>query len=507
MTEEYILHKDVITNHKDRMFYLRKYFPYFKITENNFSQFQNGKYESLDMGYLLMAVLRFFIEENNFREKDVTYQEYSSFIKEIYERDFGLVLDQAEEQSLSSYIFDKITNEGRPFLWSYYDPVEKKKETLRVRLLDSRVTKEGVYYRLTSEAIEFYLDTKEIQDESDISVSQVLLSKMIASRNFRGGIQVVQRMNNQVARLQKQREEVLGLLAGDVFHGIRAYEKFMENGTKWFAEEQKMFHKNMELIEEALKRADTEAAYGQAVKDIYDLESELKRARINHSRLLSDCTKLQIQADEMIAGAKYSRLKKNFDFKEAQCILMEENNAARLEAFILPLLRIQPKKRFSLLQVDKLLTLRMDREEKGEEIAENVIPEMYVTEDEKEENRIRENYRLYVRILLYDILKKDSFTIEEWCGDLVKMLGKDVLKNSDLYSMMIHLAQKNQYSMQEVMQHPDTFFEEYLKMILQEEPAYRKLDFKIEYLEHKFCPMAGCEIKNFRIVKGEQTWH
>ena len=50
-------------------------------------------------------------------------------------------------------------------------------------------------------------------------------------------------------------------------------------------------------------------------------------------------------------------------------------------------------------------------------------------------------------------------------------------------------------------------FEEYLKMILQEEPAYRKLDFKIEYLEHKFCPMAGCEIKNFRIVKGEQTWH
>lgn len=61
----------------------------------------------------------------------------------------------------------------------------KEEGNLRVRLLDSRVTKEGVYYRLTSEAIEFYLDTKEIQDESDISVSQVLLSKMIASRNFR----------------------------------------------------------------------------------------------------------------------------------------------------------------------------------------------------------------------------------------------------------------------------------------------------------------------------------
>ena len=27
-------------------------------------------------------------------------------------------------------------------------------------------------------------------------------------------------------------------------------------------------------------------------------------------------------------------------------------------------------------------------------------------------------------VFMDDILKKDSFTIEEWCGDLVKMLGK-----------------------------------------------------------------------------------
>ena len=40
------------------------------------SQFKDGKYEILDMGYIVMGILRFFIEENNFNEKDVTYPEY-----------------------------------------------------------------------------------------------------------------------------------------------------------------------------------------------------------------------------------------------------------------------------------------------------------------------------------------------------------------------------------------------------------------------------------------------
>jgi hypothetical protein len=42
----------------------------------SFDQYKDGKYCALDMGYILMAVLRFFIEENNFKEKDITYNEY-----------------------------------------------------------------------------------------------------------------------------------------------------------------------------------------------------------------------------------------------------------------------------------------------------------------------------------------------------------------------------------------------------------------------------------------------
>lgn len=117
---------DIITEHKERMLNLKKYYPFFKLMDVSFAQFQEGRYEMLDMGYIVMGILRFFIEENNFKEKDVTYPEYLDFITSLLKRDFGLNLSAQEYKELADYIFDKIKNEGRPFTFPYYDPIEKK---------------------------------------------------------------------------------------------------------------------------------------------------------------------------------------------------------------------------------------------------------------------------------------------------------------------------------------------------------------------------------------------
>ena len=93
-------------------------------------------------------------------------------------------------------------------------------------------------YFITSDAITFYLDTKEIKDESNITVAQVLLSKMISTRNFKGGTEVIVRINNEVSRLISRKNEILNILSYDVFAGIKMYEDFMENTVKWFEEEQ-----------------------------------------------------------------------------------------------------------------------------------------------------------------------------------------------------------------------------------------------------------------------------
>lgn len=97
------------------------------MTENNFSQFKDGMYENLDMGYILMAILRFFIEQNNVKEKDVTYPEYLDFMARMLRENFNQKLDDGQVREVSDYIFDKIRNEGRPFSFEYYDPIDRKR--------------------------------------------------------------------------------------------------------------------------------------------------------------------------------------------------------------------------------------------------------------------------------------------------------------------------------------------------------------------------------------------
>ncbi len=468
MAQEHILIRDIIQDHSERMLNIKKYYPYFKLSENAFTQFQGGKYEELDMGYILMAVLRFFIEENNFKEKDVSYEEYKEFVHEIYRRDFALPLDEDEEEEVSAYIFDKIKNDGKPFTYQYFDPTEKKKKTIRIKIIDSRIKNDKIGYFITSDAIEFYLDTKEVKDESSISISQVLLSKMISAKNFKGGIEVIKRINNEVGRLKARKNEVLNVLNYDVFNGIKIYEDFLNSVIKWFDEEQKLFIKNMDLIKTALDRVESDSDYYNAVDDIYYLEMELKRTISRHKELLNACTDLQMKADEIIEKAKFSKIKREFDFKNALGIIMERDDTTLLDCIVKPLLGININKNFSLKSIDKMLSLKNDKKEANEVVKDNKIEENYVYDDELEEERIKHNYLTIIREFMECIFEYEKFDLIKFTNRLRNKYGDGIFGNGDYYSMLVHMSQKSEYVFEEIVEKQDTFFEDYLKEVLKE---------------------------------------
>ena len=127
---------DIITEHKERMLNLKKYYPFFKLMDVSFAQFQEGRYEMLDMGYIVMGILRFFIEENNFKEKDVTYPEYLDFITSIAQTGLWAESSAQNTKNLPITFLIKFKNEGRPFTFPYYDPIEKKKCISRIKVLE-----------------------------------------------------------------------------------------------------------------------------------------------------------------------------------------------------------------------------------------------------------------------------------------------------------------------------------------------------------------------------------
>ena len=484
MTEEYIMMQDIIQEHKERIQNIKKYYPYFKLADNSLLQWKEGKYSCLDMGYITMAVLRFFIDENNLKDKDVTYLEYQSFMHTILARDFELKIAEEEEKELCAYLFDKLLNEGKPFSFEYFDPKDHQKKSIRMKLIESTIVDSVLFYKITSDAIEFYLDTKEIKEESSISVEQLLLSKLIDTQNFKGGIEVVKRINREVTKLKLRRNEVLVMLSADVFEGKKVYEAYVNDITKWFDEEQRLFKKNSELIEKALQKAELDkkgkenARFFAMMDEIYTLELEIKKAMYKHSELLSLCTTLQLQADEIVKKSKLSTLRNSFDFTHAMNKMMENDNVEAMEALIKPLLQLNIKKQFSLAQTENLINLKGENQEETEAVIRGE-EEAYVYEDELEEERISNNFEFIVRVLLEKLKKEHTFSLGQLNEELTETFGAGVLKNADYYTFLVHMCQKDTYSVKEIREKPDTFFEEIVHDILQRQNDYYEICFRL----------------------------
>lgn len=486
---------DIISDHRERMLNLKKYYPFFKLTEVSFSQFKEGKYEILDMGYIVMGILRFFIEENNFKEKDVTYPEYLEFISGMLRRDFGLTLLDTECKEIGDYIFDKIKNDGKPFDFEYFDPVDRKKKVSRIKMIESTIRNNTVWYSISPDAIEFYLDTKEIKDESRISVQQLLLEKMIQVKNFRGGTEVVERINEEVNRLQLKKNEVMNILSNDVFAGIEAYEEFVSTGMRWFEEEEKLFKKNRELIRSVLAKFENADRSGEeyykSISEIYELENQLKVAMNKHGELLRACTDMQKLTDDAVRRAKLGRLRSHVDFCSMLNDLIKTDDAGLLVNILSPMFRPKIRKTFDITVIDDALTSRPAKYTAVEKVSDEK-PENIVFADEMEDTRISYNYRFIMRNLLWCMGQQKSFTLEQFNEAMIANYSPDILKNADYYSFFVNLCQRKRYVIGGNAMENESFLDDILR---EEFNDVQTVTFSMEILSHKKLELVdGCEV-------------
>lgn len=471
-----MLINDIISNHKTRMLHLKKYLPLFRLWDNGLNLYREGQYAYLDMPYITMAVIRYFIEENSFNDRPVTYEMYSEFLKHLLKRDFDCEPEEEDADALVSYIFDKLCNEGKAFSATWFEPEDKAKKIVRVKLFESRFLEGKIVYEVTADAIEFYLDTKEIKDESPITVQQVLLGKMVISKDFQGAIEVIRRINQEVAKMVARKDQIIRLFAVNVFEGAKELEAFSKQGLKWFEEEQKMFASNKELIDQAMQIASAH----QSAKEIYAMDAELKKAMKRHGDLLSISTELQVQADEMITRAKQSRFRQRADFNRLREVFLEADNTKGLEELIQPLFALNTRKTMEFSRLDHMLDYKPEERHEREKI-EEAEEKVYIYEDEIEDRRIEVNYRYFLKVLFQCLLEKDSVDLQ-YLRRLYKLkFGEEIYQSGDFYGFFVHISQKATYDLSAVAEHQDTFLEGIMAKCMEEpefEP-YKKIKFKL----------------------------
>lgn len=517
MSQEFTLMGDIIRDHGERMQNMKRYYPFFRLAKNSLEAYGDGQFKDLDMGLIVMAVLRFFIEENQFKENSVTYPMYEKFMASFLRRECDCKLSADEAKELIQYIFDKLCNDGRPFIYTWYDPVKKVNVQERVKYIDSRFDGDTLVYFITGDAIEFYLDTKEVKDESKITTEQLLLEKMLRMNNIAGALDVVRRINGEVGRLMVRRDEVVRLLSQNIFAGTKALDEFSQSVLSWFKEEQNLFTSNKDLVDQAMIQAENdrqkspvsqgkameEAAY--TLEDVYLLDQELKRAMRRHSQLLSACTDLCRQADAMIEKAKISRLRNVFSFDDFLERVTSNDCVEGLEAFVKPLLGMNLHKTLNLYQLDKLLDDKPEEEETGERVGKGV-EENYVYSDEVVLHRIENNFNIFLKVLFEQLTLKGQFDLK-YLNHMYEMkFTEDVLKNSDYFSFLIHLCQKKHYDLDHIRRHQDTFLEGAMAAYLNgKEHMWEGLAFDLEFISQEILTLkTGVQISNirFQVTKG-----
>lgn len=462
MAEQFTLIDDIIKNHYERILNLRKFYPFFVLSESTFSQYKEGRYKSLDMGYITLAVLRYFINENSFNDSPVTYIGYKDFCSKLLSRDFDIRVDENNTKEdideLVRYIFDKLRNYGKAFEFTFFDPADRKEKMARVRLIDSNVKADEVVYSITEDGIEFYLSTKEVRDESRINMDQLLLEKLIKSENFSGSMDVIQRINIEVKALEKKREEVVQLLLTDVHAGTKAVDEYMDQTSVWFAEERKSFARNRELVDKAVARL-TYGGDTKTARDITALQTMLKQTIESHSALIAATAELSRFSDEMVRRSRTRSLRVSYDYEATLGRMIKEDRLDALMNMINPFLLPKRHKSLAIATIDNIVLQKTTESLKGETREEVKADLSFRYEDEILTENTGKNFAKLFLELVGRLKRWEKVTLEEYNAILEVKFAADIYKNRDYYSFMTHLAGKEYYSINDIRENAETFLE------------------------------------------------
>nr|MBK5236645.1 hypothetical protein [Clostridium sp.] len=263
-------------------------------------------------------------------------------------------------------------------------------------------------------------------------------------------------------------------------------DELFNSSMKWFDEEQGLFDKNKRLIELALRRIeenasiDTQEDYLKNREFIYNLETEVKRAISKHSELLNSSTDLKVKSDEIIKKVTLNKLRMSFDFKAIYEKTLLLDNAELLAYLMNPLLKIKFNKTFNFKNTEELLTYRPNNEEDIEEVT---VPQEieYTSLDDIEDERITQNFIIFLKLLMKYLLEKDKFSLREFNEYLIGVFKGNILRNGDYYSFILHISQKKYYDMSKLQEDEKTIFDKIIINILTPENRneFKDLKFKV----------------------------
>lgn len=333
----------------ERFRHLSNYFPFFRIYAS--ASKKNLEY---DAAYLAIEVLSLLIKKGKLMGKSVMFNEIEEHIKLILGHihpDLNLDSKEVTQEILKLLETDR---NGESYCFKHMNPIQNKEIKQYIYLIEYNIKSKG--YDISDAGLSFMLSTKELPEESKISVSLLLFKQQIKNRSFVTALNTVMELNLDVIRKKEMKQNLLDKMmynASDISNDFMIYTQGIFSQLE---QEKELFEQvRITLIEFTDGQYDFSNSSARIdEKDFIILKrisDELERGYNLHSSLLKDYTDLP-QEYEKICQIKINSL---FDKKWYFKTVLENNvkNNHPNEAHIIslqPMLKPNSPKFFSLFK-------------------------------------------------------------------------------------------------------------------------------------------------------------
>ncbi|WP_152563680.1 hypothetical protein [Clostridium drakei] len=451
MNEDYIKTLNTTVNELSvRMKSLVKYYPFFKIMNGKYSK---DEYENIDAGEVCMGIISFLFYEGKLKAQHITFVNIQDYLQMFVEKVYSIKLIGDSLYKFTNDTIDIIQNsEGRGFDIGF--PIFMP-ERQNVKYVINKSSDSGIKeFELTPSAIDFFLETKEFGEESKITISLLILKKLIEHNEYESALISLTNVNAEVIKqIARVYEIEMSLIYGGNL-GYKSFLEYRELADKHQAEEEKLFSETMEQIRTLREDYATKVSKSQlgekeinAFRCLDEMDKELNKTVELHQQLLGKLVILSKKANEILRKKKINLLRPSFDFSTYLDKLGQIGSAKSLEYMAMPFFQLNIQKSFALPKINEMLDFddnSTNNDDTNFQDKENAI----LIDTDKFNNEIRErvlhNYKYIINYLFMLLKDRDSFIMGDVIMDADEETNKNIFKNPDFIGLILDFLRLNE---------------------------------------------------------------
>ena len=333
--------------------------------------------------------------------------------------------------------------QGMLYQYQYFDPRHKKIVEEYIHLVEFDVKESA--FRITDTGLDFMISTKELPEESKISVTLILFEKQIKSGSFRNALATIRGLNLAVQLKTQKKEELLEKLITGGNDVVEDFGRYSHDVLSQLKHENELFTqvnlllKGLSENREKLTDNAELAVNEEEFIVIKEIAIEVEHGYRIHNALLNEFTDFPEDYERINRIRLNSLFEKRYQFQEALENHIRTNVSNDIHIITIhPLLHAKIPKKFNLLKIfepqpiigrrNEIVDSRLLEDWPGKKSRESII-----------EERQAHNFTTYAKILLNATSEKKSLDLLSFLNEISRVIGPDGIKNVDLIPFLLEL--------------------------------------------------------------------